>query len=437
MKNKKIIYIFITILVVVLLFAAILYSYQKINKSQQKISCVLVSRGTLDMKVYASGELRATKSAILVAPPTGSNNLQIIYLAKTGSVVKAGERVIEFDPSEQEYALEQSQSELDQAEQEITKSKAEIAVREAQDQVDLLKAKFAIRRAELEVARNELVSAIDAKKNLLALEEAQRKFIQLEKDSQSRAVSSKATLEALEAGRNRVQLSKQQAQKNIENLKVTASMDGLVSLRENTEAYRFMWGMMIPEYRVGDQTSPGRQIAEILDINQLEIFTKIDETDRGSLRIGQNVSLNVDSMPDETFFGKVKTVAELASRVESFSTNSAVRQFDATFSLDKIDTRFRPGITVQVTIATEPLKDVIYIPRQALFDKDGKNVVYVKKGNSFSASEVKVKFRTESHVVIEGINEGITVAMEDPNKSTKKIDSEQKNSAPQIGGDIR
>ena len=66
--------------------------------------------------------------------------------------MKKGDIVIEFDPSEQHYKLEQNRSELLQAEQEITKAKADAAVLAAQDKVALLKARYNVRRAELDVA---------------------------------------------------------------------------------------------------------------------------------------------------------------------------------------------------------------------------------------------------------------------------------------------
>src|SRR6202012_4416267 len=88
--------------------------------------------------------------------------------------VKKGDVVIEFDPSEQRYKLEQSRSELMQAEQEITKAKADATVLAAQDKVALLKDQYAVRSAQLDVQKNELLSKIDADKNLLALQQAQR-----------------------------------------------------------------------------------------------------------------------------------------------------------------------------------------------------------------------------------------------------------------------
>ena len=120
---------------------------------------------------------------MLTAPPVGGGALQITRLSHTGLPVKKGDIVIEFDPSEQRYKLEQNRSELLQADQEITKAKADAAVLAAQDKVALLKARFDVRRAELDVQKNELVSAIDGKKNQLALEQAQRVLAELNRTS--------------------------------------------------------------------------------------------------------------------------------------------------------------------------------------------------------------------------------------------------------------
>jgi HlyD family secretion protein len=142
----------------------------------------------------------------MVVAPSVSGTLQIIHLLKTGAPVKAGDVVVEFDPSEQEFNLEQSRSQLAEAEQEITKARADAAVKTAEDRVALVKARFDVRRAELEVSRNELVSEIDGRKNLLNLEEARRRLAQLEQDVNSRAASNTASIALLEEKRRTAML---------------------------------------------------------------------------------------------------------------------------------------------------------------------------------------------------------------------------------------
>src|ERR1700756_3486572 len=87
-----------------------------------------VKRGDLEMTVRATGELRATHMEAMTAPPIGGGSLEITHLLHTGTIVKKGDLVMQFDPSEQHFKLEQNRSELLQAEQEITKAKADAAV---------------------------------------------------------------------------------------------------------------------------------------------------------------------------------------------------------------------------------------------------------------------------------------------------------------------
>ncbi len=176
--------------------------------AEKHIATARVKRGTLEIKVYSSGELRATKGVSLMAPAVaGGGALQIVSLLKTGTRVKPGDVVIAFDPSEQQYKLEQARSEVAEAEQQIAKSKADAAVSAAEDKVNLLKARFDVRRAELDVSRNELLSSIDAQKNNLALDEAKRRLAQLEQDVKSRVASNQAGIAVLEEKRNKSKLS--------------------------------------------------------------------------------------------------------------------------------------------------------------------------------------------------------------------------------------
>src|SRR5580658_3142569 len=236
-----------------------------LSPADDEIPVGQVKRGDLDLRVVDTGELRATNTITLTAPSVGGGALQITRLAHTGAVVKKGEIVIEFDPSEQRYKLEQNRSELLQADQEITKAKADAAVLGAQDKVALLKDRFDVRRAELDVEKNELVSTIDGKKNQLALEQARRVLAQLEQDIQSHTASGQATIYLAQEKRNKAKLAMDQAQQNIDKMHVPATMDGLFSIEKNRDSIGgfFFDGMTLPDYREGDQVEAGSSIAEV------------------------------------------------------------------------------------------------------------------------------------------------------------------------------
>jgi multidrug resistance efflux pump len=233
--KRRIIVSIVVFAIAVFIGRGVLSAARSFSTQEKPIPTTRVERGDVEIDVFTSGELRAPHSASLIAPAV-NGTLQIVSMASTGTAVKKGDSVVQFDPSEQEYNFDQSESQLRQAEQDITKAKADAAVQAAQDQTDLLKARFDVRRAELEVGRNELVSSIDAQKNNLALEEARRKLAQLELDVKSRASSGEAGINVLEEKRNAARLAMQVARQNIENMTLKSTIDGIVAAKENRDA---------------------------------------------------------------------------------------------------------------------------------------------------------------------------------------------------------
>ena len=409
----------VTVAALVPLGFGLVFSLQQLHAARKAVPTTRVQKGSLELDVNTVADLRTSHSAVLMAPSI-NGALQIVHLLNTGTPVKAGDTVIEFDPSEQEYNLEQSRSQLSEAEQEIVKEKADAEVKAAEDKVALVKAKFDVRRAELAVEGNELVSEIDAKKNLLALDEAKRQQAQLEQDINSRAASNTASLALLEEKRQTALLGMQQAQHGIDNMKLKAPIDGLVYVRDNVDANGGMnfGGVTLPQYREGDLVNSGRTLAEVLDLTQMEAVAKIFENDRPNVSIGQGAEIHIDAQPGAVFSAKVKTIAGMASR-RDFGVD-AVRRFDVTFGLLSHTGDLRPGTSAQVLIRGTQVKDQLYLPGQCLFDRNGKTVVFVKRGASFEAVEAKIKYRTENRFAVENLPEGTEVALVNPEQSEQE-----------------
>ncbi len=418
-----------------------------LQQAQIRIPSAKVARGPIEVRVHGLGELRPGQTSTIVAPPMSGGLLQIIHLVKTGTRVKKGDVVVEFDPSEQEYNLEQSQSQLEEADQQIAKMKADQAVKAAQDKVALLKAQYSVRRAEYKVQGNELLGAIEAKKNLIDLEDAKRKYEQLQRDTQSRASADVADLAMQSASRMRAQMGMKMAQQNIDNMIWKAPADGVVVLGQNLEALvsgsgsiRVYSGMEIPEFKEGDQVYPGRLVAQIQGTSELEVLSKVLETDRGNLSPGQPIEMWMDSMPSKSFSGKIKSLATSASDASSADTTSdylealSTRSFDAVFEVDGKGEPLYMGSSVRFIIKGNSMQDVLSIPRQAVFQKDSKPAVYVRRGEQWESNEIRIKYLTESRAVIDGIAENAEVALVNPDLQKDKVKSQKGALASFLGG---
>src|SRR5688500_3702596 len=380
-----------------------------------------VAEGDVPVVVYTTGELRSVRAVGLVAPAIGGP-LQILRIMGTGTPVKQGDVVVEFDLSEQEEKLAQAKSELAQAEQEITKLRADIVVQRAQEQVTLLTARFDVQRAELDVQANtqasELVGVIEAKKNVLILDEAKGRLSQLEGDLKSRDATDRASLAVLEEKRNKARLAMETAQRNIDQMRIRAPFDGLVAVKDNDTNGAAWTGMVVPEYRAGDTVWPGRPVAEVLHESGLELVAKVTEYDRAHLAAGQKAEVAIHAVQGTNLPATIKTVAG-ASRREIWGFDST-RMFDVSFQVTGGTANLRPGLTTQVRVTGDPIKNARYLPRQALFQQDGKPVVFVRRGRSFEPKEVKIAHRTETHIVVTDLPTGTEVALRNPLAGERK-----------------
>jgi HlyD family secretion protein len=387
-----------------------------LRNAKFEIPTATVERGDLAVKVYTTGALAAGHSALLLAPAVSGGNLRIVRLLNTGARVEEGGVVVAFDPTEQEHALEQARTDLEQAEQEIIKAKADAAVQAATDQTQLLSDRFDVRRAKLTAGTNALVSPIDAKKNILTLNQAKPALAQLQSDIKSHTVSGQATLAVSEQKRQKALLAMQLAQRNIDSMTVRSPITGLVEVKQNEMAYGgiFIEGMPLPEYHAGDSTYPGMPVAEVIDPTEIDIEAKVGQSDRANIKIGKPAGITVSALPGSTFRGHIKTISSVASRGSFFFQAGAAPTFGLTIQLERTDSSLRPGYQAQIIISANPLRNVLYLPPQAVFQQDGNPVVYVKRGNSFQARPVKITYRTETHDVVEGLTRGTVVALVNP-----------------------
>jgi membrane fusion protein (multidrug efflux system) len=485
--------------------------FQSLPSRQTEIATTEVRRGDVVVRSFARGELRAARSATLIAPNL-FGTVQVTRLAPLGAFARAKDLVVEFDDSEVRSRLEEKDLEIAQIDEQIKKAQADLAISENQDQVDLLTARYGVRRAELEVKRNELLAAIDAKKNILALDEARRRLKQLESDVQSRREQAKAQLAVFQEKRAKSLIELSREKHRLAQTKVLAPISGLVAIKQNQPNF-FFSGMQIPDIREGDQLNAGQPVADILDLSNMEIVARVGELDRANLKDGQEAVVRLDAIPGESLRATIKNMSGSATS-NVFSSDPA-KKFDVTFSLDMKqlfsvlgvkpdDTRkilaigqensakplsppppapapgaqkaaggatanalpqapvlpsfatefsaedlakaklppppeqnsefgvlLRPGLLADVEIIVDRIPDAVSIPNQAVFERDGKLIAWVKHGHEWEPRAFTPLKRSESVMVVaKGLKPGERVALSDPTaKPGQKKDAQSKGGA--------
>jgi len=195
---------------------------------------------------------------------------------------------------------------------------------------------------------------------------------------------------------------------------LTAPMDGVVIVRENRDASGgFMFsGMSLPEWRTGDSTFAGRPMFDVFDPGGMEIRTAVNEQERSNLAVGQSADVDLKSARGHPRPATVTTIGSLGRQ-----GTGPFRLFEVTLALTTPDASLKPGTTVAIMAKGKQVDGVLSVPRHALFEKDGKSHVYARTSGAFELKEVKVLHRNESRVAVEGLDEGVEVALVDPTRT--------------------
>jgi hypothetical protein len=93
----------------------------------------------------------------------------------------------------------------------------------------------------------------------------------------------------------------------------------------------------------------------------------------------------------------------------------------------------RPGLLADVEIIVEKIPNALHVPAQAVFEKNGKPLVFVQKNGKFEPREIQLVKRSESTMVLAGgVEPGEIIAMADP--TADKSDKKNKGDKKQGGG---
>jgi HlyD family secretion protein len=386
--------------------------------SDVTIPTTSVKRGDVTFAVYARGEFQGGNSIMLTAPMAGGSDMSITSLRGAGELVKAGDIVVEFDTTDQLYKLKEAEADLAEAQQKVIQAQAQMQAKEEEDNYLLIKARSDLKQAELEARKNPVVSGIQAKQNDLAVDGARATLDQLTRDLANRKATSQAGVEIQNAVVAKSQVQIDTAKKNIEMMTVRAPRDGYVNIQSNTNTNNFYEGMILPMLQVGDKVRAGMAVVQLPDMKNWEATARIAEADRGHLALHQAVVIMAVALPEHPFHG---TISDLGGTTGPMWE----RRFECKITVNDPSPELRPGMTANIVITAETLKNSLWVPAQALFESDGRTYVYAKTAEGgFATVDVKLVRRSESQVVITGINEKQEVALARPDQ--KKESTEKK-----------
>lgn len=186
-------------------------------------------------------------------------------------------------------------------------------------------------------------------------------------------------------------------------------------------------------------------IMRIADTSKKQIMAKIDETDIGNIKVGQDATFTVDTYTNQTFTAHVSKISQTdtsntwdtngtSTSSSSSSSSASVIYYYVTLDGDDPDDVLRLGMTARVEINTAEKEDALVVPIAALKTND--NGSYVLRVNTSGQTEqvpVTTGIYSDEYVeILSGLSEGdsVSVSYNAPSKSSSQSSNSNRRQGP-------
>lgn len=371
------------------------------------ISTFTVEPITFARRVTAEGTLKPVKATPVTVPQNATSPMKVSWIADDGSLLRKGDVIVRFSATEFENLLLNGREDRSTATNKLEKSSAEASAtrknlgrdaRMAQSELEAAR-RFTFDDAEVFSRYARIESEVD--QDLAASRKRHAEEVLGVRENLARVDRDLLGIEDRRAG-----MKIKQAEEGLQALQVIAPHDGILVLQRS-------WRGDLP--RVGDTMWNGQPIGEIPELSSMQAEVFVLEADAAGLAVDQKATLSLEADSAAYFKGKVKAVDKVARpRIP----RQPVQYFGVTVELEKTNPRLmKPGARVRAVLEVESQANAFAIPRQALFDKEGKKLVYRRKAGKFEPVEVTIGSSSAGRVVVtKGLARGDEIALEEPGK---------------------
>ena len=367
-----------------------------------EIEWISIRREDFTLTVPGSGVLKAEKAVDIRPPPLARHwQFKIVRMVSEGTQVKRGDFLLQFDGTEIQKQLRDEETSYQKALQEYEKTQSSQKL-----QMKDLELEVEGALVEREKVENKLRQYREFE-GMLKIREAEfdallkrQQVEMLEKKLVSVRKNAELQLQLLKEAEEFYRLRAQAYRKALDSLLIKAPASGVVI---------FWTDWRNEKKRVGSSVRVHESVLAIPDLNTLLIEGQVSEIDAGKVKVGGEVTVTLDAIPNQAFTGRI---VETSSVFRAASFDRPTKVFEFQVKLNRVDPkRMRPGMAVRLQLVADHLENVLSVPLSALDLGDGNSYLWVQEKGKAVKRQVKVRQDNGVVAVIEsGLEEGEKVA---------------------------
>lgn len=288
---------------------------------------------------------------------------------------------------------------------------------------------------ELAKKSKDLLMEYTYKRNLAQLQsdvnQAEMAMERTERKANANIIQAQAELKARQSEFERQKDKLAKVEDQIKKTKIYAPADGLAIYATSAKSSS--------PFRRNEPLDVGSSVQERQELIYLPTGDSssaeitIHETYLEKVRKGMPVTITVDALAGKIYSGTIATIAPLPD-AQSMWMNPDLKVYKSDVYIDGNDPMLRTGMSCQAEIVVQQLKDVIYVPLQAVIRIGTSPTVYVKNGNKFEARTVKTGLDNNKMIhIVEGLKENDIVLLKPPLKSAEVGNPTEQTTERNIG----
>ncbi|MCS7075583.1 MAG: efflux RND transporter periplasmic adaptor subunit [Bacteroidia bacterium] len=320
------------------------------QKKQIKVTTEKATLRDITETVTASGKIQPVVE-VKISPDVSGEIVELpVY---EGQEVKKGQLIARIRPDNYQAALEQMQASLNTAKADLANAKAALSQAES---------RLAAEKVNVERSRKLFADKVISQVEMDNAELAYNIAISQKNSAEQQVEAAKYRIESAEA-------SLKQARENLNRTSLYAPMSGIIS----------KLSVKLGERVVGTSQMAGTEMMRIADLTQMEVKVDVNENDIVNVSLHDSVRIEVDAYTGKTFAGRVTNIANSSNNLNPGTastdqiTNFEVRILISSHSYKEVMKEknkkispFLPGMSANVEIYTNTLKNVLSVPSQSV-----------------------------------------------------------------------
>jgi multidrug efflux pump subunit AcrA (membrane-fusion protein) len=375
--------------------AAVVLSLFIILKGGSANKTHTVSAGAFELAIEVKGEIQG-KNAIVISLPDELKHSDLrIYQVKLkdiveeGTLVRAGDYVATLDAAEITQQMQNNNEDLQKHLAELNDAKIDSSIQLTKLREELGEFVFDLDYKKLEMEQSRYESPAYQRQKKVEYERTIRDMERKKRDYELKKLDLKMKIRRIENRFNFYSRRDSLMKRAIASSRVSAPKEGMIM-------YSKQWNGR--KVRAGDNISIWMPaIATLPDMSQPVSEAYIQEIDITKITQGDSVEVTIDALPGEVFKGAVSQIANVGQELQGFD----MKVFRIAVDINVRGRDIKPAMTSNNKILLEKLSNVVAIPRNCLFTKNGDSYVYLDEDGKIWMKEVTPGLENDEKVVIE------------------------------------